>query len=172
MLLSLLVMFLVVHPAMVDQEQPGTQELIEKICRQMEEYGFCYKTFNENLKSPSTDIVGLTQITLQQAIINSSNTHDFIVQLLGNTTDEGERNALMACENGYSTLKRAFEDAFFAFTVKDYKSMMTCEAVTPKAEASCEQSFNPENPMVERNREMRILLAMALVAGHILVDTS
>ena len=175
--LPLGIMVLIVHPTMTDP-QPPTQELITRICRQMEEFGFCNKTFNENLESPTTDIVGLTRIALEQATINATNTHDFVIQLLANTTDETLRNALIACENGYRIVMTAFEDASVAFSEKDYDSMIKYEAVTPRAEGSCEVSFstlsnnNLINPLVERNREMRILLAMALVSSHILVSIS
>ncbi|XP_050203726.1 uncharacterized protein LOC126653820 [Mercurialis annua] len=161
-----LIIFLFTNPAASDEQ---TQERISYIC-QMEEFGFCNQTFNENLKNPSTDYVGLTQITINQAIINATNTHAFVLQLLRNATDRGLRNALVVCENGYSIVVQSFQAAFQYFNNKDYRSMMKSEFITPRAQGSCSTSFSvppfPVNPLVNRNREMRIIIAMAVLTGH------
>ncbi|XP_021824989.1 uncharacterized protein LOC110766042 [Prunus avium] len=58
---------------------------------------------------------------------------------------------------------------------KDYDSVQRYETVTPRAEASCEDSLstppNTQNPLTNRNRQMRILIAMALVSLHDLMAT-
>lgn len=167
-LTSLLI--LIINPASSDRP---TQALIERICREMEEFGFCSKTFNENLKSTSTDIIGLTQITIKQVLRNASNTHDFIVRLVQTTTDKAFRKALIECENGYHIVLQSFQQAYDEFKGGEYGSMLQLEYITPRAQSSCE--INPEtlpspaNPLIERNREMRILIAMAVVTGDILV---
>ncbi|XP_050203727.1 uncharacterized protein LOC126653821 [Mercurialis annua] len=141
------------------------------ICHQMEEFGFCNQVFNENLKNPLTDYVGLTQITINQATINATNAHAFVLQLLRNTTNSGLKNALIVCENGYRiVLMQSFQDAFKYFNEKDYRSMMKSELITPRAQRSCSTSFSIPpflvNPLVNRNREMRIIIGMAVLTGH------
>lgn len=172
----LVIMFFTIHPTLSSNTVPGIQQLIEKICRQMEEFGFCDRTFNEKLKSPSPDIADLTQITIEQAVMNATDRHDYILQLLKNTTTRAEKNALTACENGYNIVLQFFQNAYVAFVDGDYDSMMRYEHETPRAEASCEITFrappNPVNQLVDRNRQMRILIAMALVTGNILVTWS
>lgn len=176
MLLPLMVIMIctVCHTSSTSTD-PGTQELIERICRQMEEFGFCNKTFNENLESPSANLVDLTRITVEQAVTNATNTHDFILQLLKNVTSAVDKNALIACENSYNIVLKSMQDARVAFNSKDYDSMMISERVTPRAEASCEITFRtppaPLNPLIDRNRQMRILIAMALVTVHTLVTS-
>ncbi|CAB4315781.1 unnamed protein product [Prunus armeniaca] len=149
--MQLVLFFLVINitPSLAQD----TQQLIDHICRQMEEFGFCGQTFKENLKSPNADIVALTQITIERATDNATKTHDFIRQVLGNTNDPALK---MPSQN-------------------DYDSVQRYETVTPRAEASCEDSLstppNTQNPLTNKNRQMRILIAMALVSLHDLMAT-
>ncbi|XP_062085776.1 uncharacterized protein LOC133791884 [Humulus lupulus] len=154
------------------EASPETQELIDRICFQVEEYGFCNQAFNENLPSPTTDIVGLTRITIDLATLNATHTLDFVQRLLVNTTDPGQKSALEACENGYSIVMRSFQDADVAFNMNDYRSVAKYEYVTPRAEGSCVLNIPPFNEeLAERNREMRILITMSLVSVLTLIST-
>ncbi|XP_011650113.2 uncharacterized protein LOC105434718, partial [Cucumis sativus] len=101
----------IVHPALGD---PATQQQINRICHQNEDYGFCNKTFNENLKGPADD-VGLVLIANNQVLRNTSRT----------------------------------------------------SVHSPREEASCRPP-TPDSPLVERKRDLRILIAMDAVAGHVL----
>ncbi|TQD91790.1 hypothetical protein C1H46_022632 [Malus baccata] len=170
----LVLLFLVINitPSLTQD----TEQLIERICRQMEQYGFCSQTFKENLKSPNADILALTQITVERALDNATQTHDFIRQLLESTTDTALKSALETCEYSYRLVMEAFQSAAVAFFQKDYDSVEKSESGTPRAEASCADSLskmppNTANPLTERNNQMRILLAMALVSVHELNST-
>lgn len=168
-ILPLLILFLSNPKASSDKT---TQDLINYICYQMEEFGFCSKTFNENLPSPSTNIVGLTKITIDQALKNATNTYKFIENLLKNTTNPAVKNALIVCEKGYKIVKHSFQKASREFEGQDYENTEKSEQGTPRAQGSCETSFEippyPSNPLVERNRQIRILIAMALVTADLL----
>ncbi|XWS57520.1 hypothetical protein CRYUN_Cryun09bG0181300 [Craigia yunnanensis] len=131
--------FIFINPALSDE---ATQQLIDKICRQIEDYEFCYDTFNQNPKGPTADIVALTQITIEQANTNATNTHSFITQLLENTNDPAEKNALTTCENAYHLVMGCFSNAVVAFFQKDYSSMLQSEKPAPRAQASCMDIFN------------------------------
>ncbi|KAJ4844301.1 hypothetical protein Tsubulata_016201 [Turnera subulata] len=163
----LLAIFITIIAVSGDQE---TQDRIDKICRQMEDYGFCNKVFNDNLRATSTDFVGLTAITLDQTIQNATSTHQFIVDLLPKTTDPALKNALIACENGYRVVQQAFQEAKGFFQHHDYDSVQKSETIAPRAQGSCDTTFitppAPASPLVERNRQMRILIAMALFTAH------
>ncbi|XP_007206398.2 uncharacterized protein LOC18773621 [Prunus persica] len=171
MLLVLFFLVINITPSLAQD----TQQLIDHICRQMEEFGFCSQTFKENLKSPNADIVALTQITIERATDNATKTHDFIRQVLDNTNDPALKNALRECENAYRVLMESFDSAALSFFQKDYDSVQRYETVTPRAEASCEDSLstppNTQNPLTNKNRQMRILIAMALVSLHDLMAT-
>lgn len=83
-LLSVLLIFQFIYPTLGG---PRTQGLIDKICRQVEDYGYCNKVYNQNIKTPETDIFRLAHITLEQGTNNATNIYLFARRLLGNTTD-------------------------------------------------------------------------------------
>lgn len=174
LLVSFLVLILMINVhRSLSQE---TQQLIEKICRQMEEYGFCSQTFKENLKSPDSDIVALTQITIERATDNATKTLDFVRQLLQKATmSPAQKEALIACENAYVIVSQSFYEAAVEFFQKDYEDVANSESITPRAEDSCQQSINTlpsdQNPLVDRNRQMRILIAMSVVSVQELLHT-
>ncbi|XP_062145871.1 uncharacterized protein LOC133853862 [Alnus glutinosa] len=161
------IFFLATHPTLTSAE--NTEDLINKICRSVEEFGFCKQTFMENLLSPEADIVDLTHITILQSSNNATNTLDFIRNLVANATDEGLMNALVECENAYRLVAGSFQNAFVSFTQKDYDGVLVYERGTPRVQASCATTFdtppNPFNPLVDRNRQMRILITMAVVSA-------
>ncbi|MFQ6635188.1 hypothetical protein Gotur_010621 [Gossypium turneri] len=155
-----------IHPALSDE---STQQLIDKICRSVEEYAFCSNTYNQNITGSSANITALTQITIEQALTNSTNTHSFIFGLLSNTTDPVKKNALTTCENAYRLVTSNFNEATMHFFEGDYGSMLDSERRSPRAQESCIAIFStpptPPNPVADRNRQMRILIAMAVVTG-------
>ncbi|KAJ4840261.1 hypothetical protein Tsubulata_030529 [Turnera subulata] len=143
----------------------------------MEEYGFCNGVFHEGLTLPSADFRRLAQLTIERASSNASSTHSFVVQLLAQATEEPLKNVLIACENAYTLVMQSFNKAVVDFYYNDYDSMVRDERAAPKAQASCEVTMKtppapPVDPLVDRNREMRILIAMAIVTGHELVPGS
>ncbi|KAK9920031.1 hypothetical protein M0R45_028597 [Rubus argutus] len=146
LLVSFLVLILMINVHRSSSQE--TQQLIEKICRQMEEYGFCSQTFKENLKSPDSDIVALAQITIERATDNATKTLDFVSH---------------------------FTRLPWSFFQKDYEDVANSESITPRAEDSCQQSINTlpsnQNPLVDRNRQMRILIAMSVVSVQELLHT-
>ncbi|PRQ42444.1 putative pectinesterase inhibitor domain-containing protein [Rosa chinensis] len=168
----LLVVFLMINikPSL----SQSTQQLIEKICRSTEDYGFCRRTFEAHLKSPNANIVDLTQITLEVATDHATKTHEFIRQTLETTRDPALKNALSECENAYGLIMHAFELAVVSFFFGDYKNIEKEERITPRTEASCEASlYTPPNKqkhiLDERSREMRIFIGMSLVSAQELV---
>ncbi|XP_023537272.1 uncharacterized protein LOC111798394 [Cucurbita pepo subsp. pepo] len=155
--------FFIVRPVLGD---PATQQRIDRVCRQMEDYGFCNRTFSENLRGPVDD-VGLTLIANDQVLRNASNTYQFIEQLQARTSDPATRAALENCRIGCSQVREAFEQASYYFNKRDYVNMVQVERDAPRGEAFCRPPTTASR-LVERKRELRILIAMAVVAGHIL----
>uniref|UniRef100_A0A6N2LUH1 Pectinesterase inhibitor domain-containing protein n=1 Tax=Salix viminalis TaxID=40686 RepID=A0A6N2LUH1_SALVM len=163
----LLAIILLTNPAL--SEARDSQDLIDEVCRQMEDYGFCNRVFHENMESPEIDHVGLAAIAMEQTITNATSTHEYISDLLRRTTEKSLRNVLVACENAFGIVESSFGAAMQSFHRKEYEDMLKLEHVAPRAQASCETSFtappSPPNPLAERNREMRILITMAIVSG-------
>lgn len=166
-----LAVLLLVTPAISDSQ---TEALITKICSQMEEFGFCSKTFHENLKSPSAGIKDLTQITIERSLINATNTHNYAAYLLHEAPEGPDKYALMACENAYAIAVRRFQEASDYFNSGDYQSVVDSERILPRALGSCTSYYvtppYPPNPLADRNRMMRILIAMSLVTANYLLQ--
>jgi len=140
----------------------------------MEEYQFCNQAFNDNLPQPNTDKVGLTRIAIVESQHNATNTLEFIRGLIPKEHDPAQLNHLTVCDNAYAIVKQSFDQAYDAFNHGDYRGMQSYERITPRALASCVTIFEVppttnENPLNERNREMRILLTMAIVTGSLIV---
>lgn len=78
-------------------------------------------------------------------------------------TDKAKKNALMECQNAYNIVVYQFY-----FKLGSYQDVLDLERITPRAQASCSSTFGtpplPHNPLVEANREERILIATALVS--------
>ena len=148
----------------------GTEDKIKRICRQMEEFEFCSQTFHQNLKGGSADYIGLTEIANNQVYTKASSTLVYIEQLLRSVSDPTTRKALLVCENGYYAVNEAFVEGIRWFSQKYYKEMLNVERRAPSAQASCTSIFTTtpppkQNPLFQINREMRILIAMAIVSG-------
>ncbi|KAK9920032.1 hypothetical protein M0R45_028598 [Rubus argutus] len=162
----LLVVFLMIN--IQPSQSQSTQQLIEKICRSTEDYGFCRKTFEAHLKSQHDDIVALTQITVEQATDHATTTHEFIRETLEKTRDPALKNDLTECENAYREITQSFYSAAVSFFDKDYSSVEKDERATPRLEASCDQTLQTppkkQHILDERNREMRILITMSLIS--------
>ncbi|CAL5378476.1 uncharacterized protein LOC114315936 [Camellia sinensis] len=173
LLSPLLVITLFIQPASSD---PRTQQLIDQICRQCEDFGFCNTTFNENLKAPTTNVEGLAQITIEQSLYNATNTYIFVKRLLADTdtTDVRMRDYLTVCDNSYYAVMELFREAFRSFDQKDYRGMMFYEWKTSREVAICDGIFVTEflwvNPLGDQNKQMRQLITMALVTGFMLVS--
>ncbi|GKV01506.1 hypothetical protein SLEP1_g14056 [Rubroshorea leprosula] len=170
-------LFLFTNPA--SSADPQTQELIDKICRQMEDYGFCNQTFSANLKSPLTDLVGLTQITIEITIQNASNDFVYAKSILDRATDPHMIKVLTECVKDYQAIRGSFIKAMRSFMLRDYKGMLNYELPNSKSVALCQEGFSSAKPgpnpyivLIERNRQLRILIAMSVVTGHYLVSCS
>ncbi|KAI3441954.1 PMEI domain-containing protein [Psidium guajava] len=150
---------------------PQTQQLIDQICRQTEDYGFCNKTFNQHITvGQETDMQGLARIALEQGLENDTNTLVFAEQVAGQVSDKDLLNYIQNCINGYLEILEPFQDGFKALSEKKYSDLVTDLRSTPQVHGSKCGSFKGRvpNPLDERNREMRILITMSLNAAYIL----
>lgn len=145
---------------------PAMQPLIDKICRSTEDYGFCNNVFNENIGAHPKDMKGLGEIAQLQALYNATNTHVFILKLVDTVPPGPVKTVLDECVNAYSVVSNQFQQGLLQFEQGKYQDALDTERITPRAQSSCSSTFStppyPKNPLVERNREMRILIAMAI----------
>lgn len=169
-------LFIIISPAPCDAET--TQDTIKKICSHtyvQEEYVFCCRTFNKHLRSPDTDILGLTRITIERSLRNATNTHNLVLGLIKNATG-GLKDALVQCNRSYKSLIKSFQLASLFVSRADYQKVIDAESPGPLAQDKCAWSLSKAagsgsmDPLVESNREMRILVSMSLVTTNYLVN--
>ncbi|KAL3737910.1 hypothetical protein ACJRO7_019434 [Eucalyptus globulus] len=149
---------------------PQTQQLIDRICRQTEDYGFCDKTFKPHIPGQETDMQGLAQIALEQGLENDTDTLVFARRLAGQVTDEDLLDYIENCVYGYLEILGPFQDGLRALSEKNYSALVAGLRGAPQAHGSKCGAFagGVPNPLDERNREMRILITMSLNAAYIL----
>ncbi|XP_004309392.1 PREDICTED: putative invertase inhibitor [Fragaria vesca subsp. vesca] len=169
---SLLVVFLMIN--IKPSSSQTTDELIDEICRATEDFGFCTGTFNTHLKAPNADIVALTQITIEVASDQATQTLSFIRQTLTTTTDPALKKALTECQDAYALITQQYGSAAVAFFQKDYSSVEKDERPTARVEASCEATLsappnNQQHILDDRSKQMRIFIVMSVNAVETLL---
>ncbi|KAI4311626.1 hypothetical protein MLD38_036507 [Melastoma candidum] len=147
-----------------------TQELIATVCQSMEDHGFCTNVFNLNLKSPDTNMKGLAKIALEQGINNASASAQYAKDLYYQTKDPKLQEYLKTCSlSGYLPTLVHLQDGQEFLRKSSYDEMVSALLLAPKPQASnCDGQptiSGVPNPLNERNREMRILISMALATA-------
>ncbi|CAA7037073.1 unnamed protein product [Microthlaspi erraticum] len=147
-----------------------TQELINSICIESEDYELCNKIIHKNLKAPATNLKDLTYIIFSIAIEHASDTYIFIGNILRELTDHEERVGFNICLNVYSEETAIFLDVRNEFRHKDYERMILDISSTIEILKNCRVDFGippyMENPLIEKNRVMKILINMSTVSGR------
>lgn len=113
---SLVISFFLFANPVSSSAAPETPELIDKICRQMEDYGFCNQVFQHWLRAPLSGLVDLTQITLETTTENASNNFMFVQAMHDHSTDPNGKSALDECMSQYEVITDAFTEAIRLFT--------------------------------------------------------
>ncbi|XP_030441935.1 uncharacterized protein LOC115664128 [Syzygium oleosum] len=166
-------LFVIVSIACVSAFRPKTQELIDTICRKMEDYGFCNKCFSEHIFTPEADMHGLAQIAIAQSLSNTSTTVVFAKQTMRAATNQELVDYLKLCINGYLKILDMIENADRVFGDNNYNAVLTDFLNSAKVLATeCGQYSNSHgirNPLYENNREERILVIMTATTAYSLL---
>ncbi|CAK7340484.1 unnamed protein product [Dovyalis caffra] len=170
-LFSLVLILFFIHFA---QCEALTQELIDKICHGTQDYNLCIKIFKDNVKSPTTDLVGLTHLTIDLALKNAIDTCAYTQRILDEATTPEVRKVLGECVKDYQLVVEGFQQASTAFAGKKYKDMVAKESATPAAISACERGMPPAFPvnpyffLIERDKQLKVLISMSVVTGKLL----
>ncbi|XP_059435539.1 uncharacterized protein LOC132168558 [Corylus avellana] len=169
-LLPLAAMFLFFHPI---QSNEQTQQNIETICHQVEDYNFCKQSLNSNLKNPDASISDLNEITINQTTVKATDTRAFTQGVLKNAKGYPEEaKVLSECEKDYGLVVEFFQEAFKSQNRGDYSRMLSFESSALNAISLCEAGFGfgfPVNPyfyLIERNKPLKTLINMAVAIAH------
>ncbi|CAG7868397.1 unnamed protein product [Brassica rapa] len=166
-LLVLLAITLVcsVAEALLDK---NTQQRVDAICKQTIDNKFCKGIFAKKLVTSSPSNKDLMNVTVTEAERNSAKTYFFISTLLRDAGDE--RSGLQKCADAYAIVNIAFTDAVSFFNKGLYGEILKLTGKLSKGVGICKTDFNVPgyhiNPMVEKNRETKVLVAMEEIIGH------
>lgn len=169
-LLPLMVMALALFSASPVLGDQANDDLINGICSPLhagDDIGFCKAVFGESVKGRPTPLRGLAGLVQAVAVTNASFHYLYVLDQLGKPTDEVTKRVLSECKDAYQIVSRMFQLGFFAFQKSKYQDTYDYEQKAVRAQKSCETTFEtppapPVNLMAERNRQMRILIAMSL----------
>ncbi|CAH8356032.1 unnamed protein product [Eruca vesicaria subsp. sativa] len=145
-----------------------TQQTINRICKQTIDTKFCNEILAKNLTSSSPSKEDLLNVTVTEAERFSANTYFFISTLLRDAGDE--RFGLQECAEAYAIVNTAFTEAVSFFNQGLYGEILKLTSNVSKGVGICKTDFNVPgynmNPMIERNRETQVLVAMEKLIGQ------
>ncbi|KAG7596407.1 Pectinesterase inhibitor domain [Arabidopsis suecica] len=156
------------HIEGVEADGP-TEALINSICIENEDYGFCNKIIHEKLKTPTATIKELTSLIIYTTMAHASDTYIFIDNILRKWPGPKEMSGLKTCHAVYKRETNSFLEIRFLFSKGEYELMDEAILSTAKILEECRGDFlipPYKEPLLEKKRVMRILITMSAVSGH------
>ncbi|KAM7278935.1 hypothetical protein ACFE04_006069 [Oxalis oulophora] len=144
--------------------------MINHICRSSVDFGFCYKVFHANLKSPSTDLVGLSRIIIDEGANNASNNLEHVADLLHHETDPNKQYLLSHCVYGYDGAFGSFKVASDALDQGKFPDVLHDVRQGPYQLRQCIGVFATDPDIGQRNIIMENLMTMAIITAINLND--
>ncbi|KAK6114977.1 hypothetical protein DH2020_007255 [Rehmannia glutinosa] len=161
-LLSLFVVSSLLSPSSCDE----TTDLINQICRNTADFGFCNNILNRNLISPKTDFVGLTKLTINLALSFANDTDIFIQKSEAAEKDPKLKQLYAGCDSNYQKVVGFMRGAQYDVNRADYKSMVELLQLCSRPVIDCQNALGDIVFEVrEKNRRMRVFLTMGLYEG-------
>lgn len=146
----------------------STEVLINAICMPLQgDSEFCKGVFHEILRGGGTDSHGLAYLVQKAATLNATLNGIYILKELEKPTDKATKNALSECKDAYDLIVSQFQQGYSAFMGSKYQDTYFYDQKAEAPRKSCETTFKippvpPVDLMAERNRQMGILITMAL----------
>lgn len=152
------------------QPDGPTEALINSICIENEDYGFCNKIIHEKLQKPTATAEELTDLILHTALAHAHHTYGFIRNIIRHWHDPKEMMSLETCLAVFDNETTNFFKIRGLFLEGEYKRMIRAIVSTAKTLENCRTDFiippYHENPLIEKFRVMRILITMSAVSGN------
>lgn len=161
----LFTIFLVIHPVIGGDD---TQALISEICRETSDYAFCSNIFIQNLPSPTADIVGLGQITVNQSLQAATNTEIFVERMISSETNTTLQDLYKICQEAYSIVANKYAQANESFAKGAYSTVVFLESRTERFIDDCQNNVEASPALTEKNRQMKVLINMSLTTVNLI----
>ncbi|CAH8311368.1 unnamed protein product [Eruca vesicaria subsp. sativa] len=163
--MSRILLILLVTTLICFVRETNTQQTVDKICKQTTDIKFCNGIF---AKATSPNVKDLLNVTVTEAQRISDDSYFFISSLLLNSGNQ--RPSVEKCANAYAFLNSLFTDAVSLFNSGRYAEITTRLVDVSSADENCKTDFSVPgyniNPMIEKNRESNVLVALEKILGH------
>ncbi|CAH2038486.1 unnamed protein product [Thlaspi arvense] len=169
-LVTILALSIFISPIQAVEVGDSTQELINSICIETEDYELCNKIIHKALKTKTTNLKDLTYLILLTAIEYASDTYIFIGNILREHPGPEETAGLNTCLMVYSEETTIFLSIRHEFCAKEYDHMIVDILSTTNILKKCRMDFpippKKKDSLIEKNRAMKILITMSAVSGY------
>ncbi|WZZ56943.1 hypothetical protein YC2023_057050 [Brassica napus] len=139
--------------------EANTQQTVNEICKQTIDIKFCNGIL---AKATSPSMKDLLNVTVTEAQRISDDTYFFISTILLNAGNQ--RPVVQKCVDAYAVLNSSFTNALSLFNSGRYAEIITLMVNISSEDVICETDFNVPgyniNPMIEKNRETKVFVAM------------
>ncbi|KAF8110104.1 hypothetical protein N665_0088s0115 [Sinapis alba] len=149
----------------------NTQQRVNAICKKTIDTKFCNGIFAKKLPTSSPSNKDLLNVTVTEAERFSAKTYFFISTLLRDAGDE--RSGLQKCAEAYEIVNTVFTEVVSFYNQGLYGEILKLTGNVSKGIVGlCKTDFNVPgyhiNPMIERNRETKVLVAMEKIICHMI----
>ncbi|KAK4429578.1 hypothetical protein Salat_1258400 [Sesamum alatum] len=147
----------------------STQDLINQICRQTSDFGYCNDILNRNLPTPSTDLVGITKLTILLTLSNAKDTKIYLEKAEAAEKNATRRQLYAGCADDYYQVEVKMFVAAYDVGRGEYKGMVENLQASSRLVILCQNALGDlVYDVRERNRKLRVLLTMGLYEGSLL----
>ncbi|KAL6515474.1 hypothetical protein OROHE_018508 [Orobanche hederae] len=159
-ILLLIITSYLVSPSACDSK---TEQLINEICGQTSDSGFCSGLLFHNLVSPITNLTGLTKLTIDISLSYAEYIHGIIQKSQADVKDPKLRQCYDVCGGNYQQVVGFMESAKYDFDRGVYGSMLVQLELCNRPIIDCQNAIGDfVLGMLEKNMKMRVLLSMGL----------
>ncbi|WCJ18611.1 Plant invertase/pectin methylesterase inhibitor superfamily protein [Euphorbia peplus] len=128
-------------------ETKGDRELVEKICKQTQDYNFCTTTFDKDNRSYVFDLNGLVMLICSFTLSQTRSTSDTIPTIAGTITDPVGKTRIDLCESDYHFAILRFSEALRAAINRAYGDVIDRVRDGTNKVIECENVYRMQDPI-------------------------
>ncbi|XP_073294616.1 uncharacterized protein [Primulina huaijiensis] len=164
-----LILYIVVLSALNRPSSSDTAALVNQICSQARSYGICHRFFWNRVNSPTTDIITLNHIALDESLSLIESTHKLVQMLKAREHDKNIKNLYSICDSSYEILTDQLVSANSAFGAGDFRNMVFYTEQCDRFVSDCERIIGSQVARLsERNMKASVFISISLSAAEIL----
>ncbi|OVA16682.1 Pectinesterase inhibitor domain [Macleaya cordata] len=134
-----------------------TKSFVYEVCSQTRNINFCVDVLRSDPRTETSDLFGLGSIANNLAIINATDTQNYITDLFNNATLD-QKDHFHMCSLDYQFIISDFKQAADKMRHSDYKETNTLAIDAINRASDCENVFlSPpviQSPLTQRNKNL------------------